>query len=132
MARTIMVVDDDPNQLTLVELLLKRRGFVVVKADSGKLALSLLNSITPDMFILDVMMPDINGFDLCKSIRTRPQTATTPIIMLSAGFDLHGKYRPHDCGATAFISKGTQQKTLVMTINNILSSPILDNSAASS
>ena len=120
MAYTILIVDDDSSQLALCEILLKRSSFAVLKATDSGHALSLLDSMTPDLIVLDYMMPDMNGFDLCKRIRNCPQTAGTPVIILLAVQDTFGKPGSESIGATAFISKLNQQKQLVPTINNIL------------
>ena len=122
MTHTILIIDDDPSQLTLCEILLKRNNFAVLKATDSSLALQALDSITPDLIVLDYMMPDMNGFDLCRLIRNRPQTSGTPVIILSAVEDTFGKPGSESSGATAFISKLKQQKQLVPTINNILQS----------
>jgi len=120
MANTILIVDDDPSQLALCEILLKRSSFAVLKATDSGLALKVLDSMTPDLIVLDYMMPDMNGFDLCRRIRNRPQTAATPVIILSAVQDTFGKPGSESSGATAFVSKLNQQKQLVPTINSLL------------
>ena len=117
---TILIVDDDPSQLTLCEIILTRSAFSVMKATDSKRALSLLDSITPELIILDYMMPDVSGFELCKQIRNRPETANTPVIVLSAVTDSFGNVGAESIGATAFVSKLTQQKQLVPAINKIL------------
>ena len=122
MSYTIMIVDDDPSQLTLCEILLKRGNFVVLKAADSRRALSLLDGVTPDLIVLDYMMPEMNGLELCKQIRSRPHTAQTPVIILSALQDAYSRASTESCGAAAFVSKLNQQKQLIPTINSILQS----------
>jgi len=120
MGYTIMIVDDDPSQLALCELILKRNSFTVLKATDSGLALRVLDSITPDLIVLDYMMPDMNGLELCRRIRNRPCTAETPIIILSAVQDAIAKQSLESSSANAFVSKLNQQRQLIPTINNIL------------
>src|ERR1700675_3200923 len=81
----VLGVDDDKGSLTLIGIMLERGGFEVSKAESGKAALALLKSVTPDLIILDVMMPEMSGIELCKKIRDNGLEA--PILILSARGD---------------------------------------------
>ena len=85
--KRILVVDDDKGALTLIGIMLERGGFQVLKAKEGNEAMSLLETETPDMIILDLMMPGLDGFNLTTLMRQRPQTAETPILILSARSD---------------------------------------------
>src|SRR5215510_10095390 len=113
MSKQIMVVDDEAYMLALTEIILKRRGFTVVKAQNAWDALDKLNSSTPDLFILDVMMPGIDGIELCKQLRARPQTANIPVIMFSAKDDVLSMERSLKAGANAYLSKLTRHTDLV-------------------
>lgn len=84
---SILVVDDDEPILTLVEVTLRRKGYQVIKARNAASALKTVETVTPELFILDIMMPGMNGFELCKQLRNQPQFAMTPIIVLSAMTD---------------------------------------------
>jgi two-component system sensor histidine kinase/response regulator len=86
-AKHIMVVDDELGTVKLVGIMLEREGFVVLKAKDAFEALDLLEKTDPDLFILDVKMPGMNGFELCQLIRARLQTARTPVLMISAAHD---------------------------------------------
>jgi CheY-like chemotaxis protein len=79
-----MIVDDDDQILTLVELLLRRQGYHVIKAQSPYMALELLDSTLPDLALLDYMMPGMNGLELCEQIRQHPKAGKMPVLMLSA------------------------------------------------
>ena len=84
MPPTIMIVDDDDQILTLVEILLRRQGYHVLKAQSPYIALELLDSASPDLALLDYMMPGMNGLELCSQIRLHPNAGKMPVLMLSA------------------------------------------------
>ena len=77
----ILVVDDEKNYRELISLFLKSEEYEVFEAANGREALELFNSIGPDLVILDVMLPDISGFDICKRIR---ETSEVPVLFLSA------------------------------------------------
>ena len=84
MEPTILAVDDDPAVTRLACALLKREGFRTLEAASGTQALELLKTHTPDLILLDIIMPDTDGFEVCRAIRQNPRTADIPIVMLSA------------------------------------------------
>ena len=84
MGATILVVDDEPSVRRLVRTLLKREKYRVLEASSGMEALELLKTETPALILLDIIMPDMDGFEVCKAVRENPRTADVPIIMLSA------------------------------------------------
>jgi DNA-binding response OmpR family regulator len=87
MSVQIMIVDDDPSLRTLVSIMLTRAGYRSIEAEDAEHALMLLESSTPDLFILDVMMPGMNGVELCRHLRMRPATAASPVLILSARQD---------------------------------------------
>jgi two-component system, OmpR family, phosphate regulon response regulator PhoB len=121
MNKQIMVVDDEVNILLLLDITLKRRGFTVLKANDSYSALMMLESSTPDLFILDVMMPGMDGLELCRQIRARPETAHTPVIMLSARYDQRSVDRALAAGANAYLSKMSLHSELVLQVRNMLS-----------
>ena len=120
MAKNILVVDDEVGALTLIGILLERGGFQVLKAKNAKSALDLVNEITPDLIILDVMMPDIDGIELCKILRSRPDTSKTPILMLSARGDKNSITRSEQAGATDYINKPILNNDLVEKVKSML------------
>jgi two-component system, OmpR family, phosphate regulon response regulator PhoB len=121
MNKQIMVVDDEVNILLLLDITLKRRGFTVLKANDSYSALMMLESSTPDLFILDVMMPGMDGLELCRQIRARPETAHTPVIVLSARYDQRSVDRALAAGANAYLSKMSLHSELVLQVRNMLS-----------
>jgi two-component system KDP operon response regulator KdpE len=110
MSRKILVVDDEPAQLRLAEQFLAGRGYEVIKAGSGQEAVRLIYERTPDLVLLDVMMPEIDGWQTCRLIR---EVSDVPIIMLT------GKYRTEDdivrgleCGADEYLMKPVGSREL--------------------
>jgi len=116
----IVVVDDEPAILTLVELVLKRSQFTVMTFDDPVRALDRLDTLSPDLFILDVMMPRLSGTELCKRIRAHPRTCHVPIIILSAVGVSDGFIKVLEAGADVFISKAALSRDLVASIQLLL------------
>jgi len=81
---TILIVEDDENIQQLVGYNLAKAGFNVLYADNGEQALASVKRELPDLMVLDIMLPSLNGFEVCKILRKDPQTRTMPIIMLTA------------------------------------------------
>src|SRR5579862_5839469 len=120
MSSRIMVVDDDDNVLLLLEALLKRQGYSVIKAKSGAKALEILDAETPDLFILDIMMPNMNGYELCRHIRSRTATTQTPIIIASARPDEQLEDNSAAVGANLYLSKLAIQRSLLDNVRQLL------------
>src|SRR5712691_11145038 len=108
MNEKIMVVEDDPAMLMLMEILLRRKGFTVVTACNAQHALALLNQEKPDLFILDLMMPGMTGLELCRALRARPDTAQIPVLILSARFDSEVVQLGRAVGANEYMQKTSQ------------------------
>ena len=84
MSEKILIVDDDLESLKLISLMLQRRGYEVTAAQSGEQALSKIENENPNLIILDVMMPDMDGYEVCRYLRANPQTSHLPVIMFTA------------------------------------------------
>ena len=120
MKKNVLVVDDEIGALTLIGIMLERGGFTVLKAKDADSALAVLDQNTPDLIILDVMMPGINGIDLCKMIRERGDTATTPVLILSARGDAESVMRGMEAGANDYLPKPILHHDLVSKVRIIL------------
>lgn len=116
----ILVVDDEIGALTLIGIMLERGGFEVLKAKDAHAALNLLEQETPDLIILDVMMPGMDGIELCRSIRAREATADTPLLMLSARGDADSVMRGMEAGATDYLPKPILHHDLVAKVQKML------------
>ena len=106
----ILLVDDDPNISRLVQLYLEKEGFEVKTADRGDDALALFRKLPPDLMLLDVMLPGMDGFEICKRIR---EVKNTPILMVSAKKDDIDKIRGLGLGADDYITKPFSPSELV-------------------
>ncbi len=126
MSKLIMVVDDDSQTRTLISILLQRRGFRVVEAADAFEALNLLESHDPALAIVDVMMPGMDGFELCQQIRQRAHTAATPVIIFSAMRDDIGAQKSFEVGADAFLSKISLHHELLVQVRTLLGMSMTD------
>lgn len=116
----ILIVDDDWLNRELVEGLLNIAGYTVIQASGGKKALELLNKQIPDAVIMDVRMPDMNGYELCKLLRKNERTVMLPIIMVSAANSMDEIMQALDSGADDFISRDSLTQELADRINALL------------
>jgi DNA-binding response OmpR family regulator len=124
MRRKILVVEDDPEQLEVIRLNLKAAGFAIGTAANGTDALVKTRSISPDLIVLDLMLPGLNGFDVCKALRRDPATASVPIIMLTGMRSQIGRFAGFESGANAFLLKPFDSKELISKAEELLSQPV--------
>lgn len=121
MPEKILVVDDDIDSLKLIGLMLQRNGYEVVAASIGSQALTKAASEHPDLIILDVMMPDMNGYEVCRSLRKNPETRAIPIIMFTAKTLIDDKVAGFEAGADDYLTKPTHPAELASRVRAILS-----------
>ena len=119
MAR-IMVVDDEVGALTLIGIMLERGGFEVIKAEDAYSALNTLETVTPDLLILDVMMPGMDGIELCGHLRSREDTENVPIVILSARGDPESVAAGIDAGANDYLQKPILHHDLLAKVRDLL------------
>ena len=120
METSILIADDEPNQLELMHFNLKGAGFSIIKASNGLEALELIENHSPDLIILDWMMPKMSGIDVCRTLRSRSETKQIPIIILSARSEDSDKSLGLDIGADDYISKPFSPKELVSRVKALL------------
>ncbi len=120
MAQTILIIDDDIDTLKLVGIMLERKGFRILASTTGDKGLQLANTEYPDLILLDVMIPDINGYEIARSIRTNPATENTPIIMFTARSQVDDKVEGLEAGADAYITKPARPRELFAQVNSVL------------
>ncbi|GAB4514107.1 MAG: response regulator [Anaerolineae bacterium] len=111
-----MIVDDDPDLRRLISLVLQMGGYEVVLAENGLEALSKVRLERPDLILLDIMMPEIDGFETCRRLRKLPEGATIPVIMLSAADQVADKVRGLQVGANDYITKPADSRELIARI----------------
>ena len=115
---TILAVDDQPANLRLLDAVLSPRGYRVVHATSGEQALELLPSTRVDLVLLDIVMPGIDGYEVCRRIRGTPETAFLPIVMITASGHQEKK-RAIEAGADDFVSKPFDQSELLARVASL-------------
>ena len=116
----ILIVEDDKNFLKLVQYNLEKAGFACPSATSGEEALELLKSKSPALVILDIMLPKIDGLEVCRHIRQKPQTKDLPIIMLTAKAEEVDRVVGFEIGADDYIAKPFSPRELVLRVKAIL------------
>jgi DNA-binding response OmpR family regulator len=120
----ILIADDELRLRKVVVLHLKKNGFEVVEASNGQKALDLLNTFEPDIIILDIMMPEKDGIEACKEIRSIEKYKNTPIILLTAKSGADDVEEGLEAGANEYITKPFSPKTLIEKINNLINEEI--------
>jgi len=118
--KRILVVDDEIGALTLIGIMLERGGFEVLKAKDADQALAVLELDTPDLIILDVMMPGMDGIELCRLLRQRTDTSSLPVLILSARGDAKSVMSGMDAGASDYLPKPILHHDLVSKVRRML------------
>jgi phosphate regulon transcriptional regulator PhoB len=116
----ILIVDDEQDIVELLSYNLEKEKFSIVKAYDGETALGLVRLEKPDLMILDLMLPKMNGLDVCKAVRRNPETANLPIIMLTAKGEEIDKIIGLEIGADDYITKPFSIKELIARVRAIL------------
>jgi len=118
---TILSVDDERDVTDLVSFHLSRAGFSVLTAASGREALDTIATHVPDLIILDLMLPDIDGFGICEILRRHAATATIPIVILTAWATSDAQHIGLELGALDYMTKPFSPKKLVERVQHLLS-----------
>ncbi len=121
--KKILVVDDDPYILMSLEFLMKKGGNNVMVARNGTEALDFINSTVPDLILLDIMMPDVDGYSICEYIKKTPKLKDIIVVFLSAKTKEADIQKGYDLGAALFISKPFSTRNLMKEVNSLLGTP---------
>jgi DNA-binding response OmpR family regulator len=121
MPEKILIVDDDVDTLRLVGLMLQRQGYQIVAANNGNQALIMAKNEQPDLILLDIMMPDLDGYEVTRQLRKSPDTSKIPIIMFTAKSQLEDRVTGFEVGADDYLTKPTQPRELFAHVQEILS-----------
>ena len=121
MPEKILLVDDDMDTLRLVGLMLQRQGYEVRVASSGQQALGMAQAEMPDLILLDIMMPEIDGYEVARHLRSDPATSEIPIIMFTAKTQVDDKVMGFEAGADDYLTKPTQPRELFAHMKAVLS-----------
>jgi DNA-binding response OmpR family regulator len=117
--KKILLVDDEPNILLSLEFLMKKQGYQVFIARDGKEALHIINHEKPDAVILDIMMPEVDGYEVCKFIKDIPTLHETKVIFLSAKSKESEIEKGYAVGADLYITKPFSTKNLTRQVNDL-------------
>ncbi|EGH33749.1 PAS:GGDEF protein, partial [Pseudomonas syringae pv. japonica str. M301072] len=104
-AATILIIDDDVHVRELLEVLLQNQGYRTLTAESGELALAMIKRQAPDLILLDIMMPGMDGYEVASQLKAEKNTANIPIIMLSALDDQSSRLSGLEAGAEEYLNK---------------------------
>ena len=116
----ILVVDDTPHNVRLLSIILSQQGYQVRKALNGERAIAAVQEFPPDLILLDVMMPEMNGYQVCEQLKASPKTRSIPVIFLSALDDVSDKVKAFEVGAVDYITKPFQEKEVLARVENHL------------
>ncbi len=116
----ILIVDDEPDILELIEYNLNKEGYQVYTAHNGQEAVAEAKKVLPDLIILDVMMPKMDGIEACRIMRTMPEFKTTFMVFLTARSEEYSEIAGFNVGADDYIAKPIKPRALVSRINAIL------------
>ncbi len=120
MAEKILIIDDDVDTLKLVGLMLQKQGYLIAAANNGPHGLEQAEKENPDLILLDIMMPDMDGYEVAKRLRSNSSTSNTPILMFTAKTQLDDKVTGFEAGADDYLTKPTHPTELQAHVKALL------------
>ena len=114
----ILIVDDNPHNLKMVSKLLENKGYQILLASSGPEALKIVSEKQVDIILLDIMMPDMNGFEVCEQLKQNDATKEIPVIFLTAKNETDDIVKGFQMGGVDYITKPFQKEELLARVNN--------------
>lgn len=119
-AKKILIVDDEPDILEFLQYNLKKEGYAVATANDGRHAIEVAEREKPDLIILDIMMPELDGVETCRILRSRKEFAMTPVAFLTARDEDFSQITALDVGGDDYITKPIKPRVLISRINALL------------
>lgn len=116
----ILIVDDDPHILMPLEFLMLKNGYEVLIARNGAETMSIIENFIPDLVLLDIMMPDVNGYDICAHIKSVPTYARTKVVFMSAKTSQDDINKGYELGASLYIPKPFSTRELAKKVKELL------------
>jgi len=123
MSKLVLIIEDDPDQRRLLERMLGALGWRVASAPDGENGLLAARSNPPDVIVLDVMMPRLNGYQTCRQLKADPATAGIPIVMCTLKDQPADQFWAAEVGADAFLAKPVDVGRLVQTLDQLTERP---------
>lgn len=122
-SKKILIVEDEESLLKLESILLSSKGYSVVGVMDGKSALEEVSTNRPDLIVLDIMLPEMDGFEVCRHIKENPSSKDIPVVMLTAKKSNSDVERGKLCGAEAYITKPFKSAKVIEVIEGLLNRP---------
>jgi DNA-binding response OmpR family regulator len=119
--KKILVVDDDPYILMSLEFLMKKNGFDVMVARNGTEALEIVEKQVPDIVLLDIMMPDVDGYAICKHIKSSKKLKEAKVVFMSAKSKETDIQKGYDLGASLYVTKPFSTRQLLKQVQELIS-----------
>lgn len=116
----VLVIDDSPTEVHVLQTLLEKNGYEVVVANSGEEGIVVAKETLPDVILMDVVMPGMNGFQATRQLSKQPETANTPVIIVTTKDQETDKVWAKRQGAVDYIVKPVQEKALIERLNRVL------------
>ncbi|NDJ55085.1 MAG: response regulator [Chloroflexi bacterium] len=123
MSTKVLLVDDEPETLNLLKAFLELYSYDVAIAQDGRTAMTLVEEFEPDAMVLDIMLPDIDGYTLCRNLRSVEKTAMLPVVMLSARTHRMDVRRGYEAGATRYLKKPVSLDKLAKALSEVSAKP---------
>jgi two-component system alkaline phosphatase synthesis response regulator PhoP len=120
MRKKVLIVDDNSEYLALLRLNFKAAGFSIATAANGIDALKKARSVAPDLILLDLVLPELDGFAVCESLRHGSSTSSIPVIILTGLASEFSRLAGMECGASAYFTKPVSPKALVASVHGLL------------
>jgi DNA-binding response OmpR family regulator len=117
--RKVLIVDDEPNILMSLEFLMKKKGYEVFIARDGEEALEIVDKSLPDLIILDIMMPKVDGYEVCQQLKSRKETSHIKVIFLSAKTKDEEIKKGYEMGADLYLTKPFSTRFLLQQIEEL-------------
>lgn len=118
--KKILIVDDEPNILMSLEFLMKKENYEVFIARDGSEALAIIASEVPDVIILDIMMPEVDGYEVCEQVKANEKTAHAKVVFLSAKSKEADIQKGYDLGADLYLTKPFSTRKLVKEVQQLV------------
>ena len=119
--KTILIIDDDPDHLNILRTIVERNGYKAVTAATGRDGLAKIETQTPDLLILDIMIPDMDGLEICRKVKKNKVTASVPVIMVSSmPENIREKFGIGELPGDAFVQKPVRPSEILKEIENLI------------